>query len=74
MFSYDYNPEDLLYIQEDNIASKNTLDVEDQLNIAKQSVDYGFLGLMVYFYDRLLIYSCRYSCDHNSLFNQARGF
>ena len=46
-FSYDINPEKLLYIQEKNLASKNWLEIEDQLNIAQQAVEYGFLGLIL---------------------------
>ena len=48
LFSYDINPEELLYIKDKNLRSRNILDFEDQLNIAKQAVEYGFLGLICF--------------------------
>ena len=41
-----YIYKELLCIQEKNLVSRNWLDIEDQLNIAQQAVEYGFLGLI----------------------------
>ena len=63
LFSYNINPEDLLYIKEKNLSSRNILDFEDQLKIAKQAVEYGFLGLICS--DNFFLsnnYVHRYSC------------
>ena len=45
LFSYDINPDQLLYIEEKNLVSRNILDFEDHFNIVKQAVEYGFLSL-----------------------------
>mgnify|MGYP006975823689 FL=1 len=46
LFSYDINPDELLYIEEKNLVSRNILDFEDHFNIVKQAIEYGFLGLI----------------------------